>query len=285
MFVIYFVLFFMNCFFLEAQNSKYNLSVCSIFKEESKYIKEWIEYHKLIGVEHFYLYTTKNSDEVFDQLEPYIYSGLIELIIWPEVSSYFNEKNYDWPLISQVTAYENAKLQATDETKWLAFLDINEFILPVNQETIGEILEKYDDYSEITLFTDSYNSSQTHCYSPKKLIIESIFMTAAMQKNPYKEVKKTIFKPDQCKAFLWPPFRYKFKKRAKKISLSKKEMHINSYENRDGNHFNFKRNQVQLDSQILSQKQLQQVLDSGYEIEDKEKAIFRFLPKVRRNMQ
>ncbi len=34
---------------------KYYFSICAIFKDESLSIKEWIEYHKLIGVEHFYL--------------------------------------------------------------------------------------------------------------------------------------------------------------------------------------------------------------------------------------
>ena len=27
---------------------KYNLSVCALFKNEAGYLKEWIEYHKLI---------------------------------------------------------------------------------------------------------------------------------------------------------------------------------------------------------------------------------------------
>ncbi|KIC71464.1 hypothetical protein DB44_DM00010, partial [Candidatus Protochlamydia amoebophila] len=31
----------------------YDLSVCAIFKNEAPYLKEWIEYHRLIGVKHF----------------------------------------------------------------------------------------------------------------------------------------------------------------------------------------------------------------------------------------
>ena len=40
----------------------YYFSICAIFKDESLSIKEWIEYHKLIGVEHFYLYNNKSKD-------------------------------------------------------------------------------------------------------------------------------------------------------------------------------------------------------------------------------
>ena len=41
---------------------KYYFSICAIFKDESLSIKEWIEYHKLIGVEHFYLYNNNSTD-------------------------------------------------------------------------------------------------------------------------------------------------------------------------------------------------------------------------------
>ena len=36
--------------------AKYYFSICAIFKDESLSIKEWIEYHKLIGVEHSGVY-------------------------------------------------------------------------------------------------------------------------------------------------------------------------------------------------------------------------------------
>ena len=37
---------------------KYKLSICAIFKNEANYLKEWIEYHRMVGVEHFYLYNS-----------------------------------------------------------------------------------------------------------------------------------------------------------------------------------------------------------------------------------
>ena len=40
------------------------LSIVAISKNEAPYIKEWIEYHKLVGVERFYFYRLRIS--VFD---------------------------------------------------------------------------------------------------------------------------------------------------------------------------------------------------------------------------
>ena len=33
----------------------YDLAVVAIFKDEARYLKEWLDYHLLAGVEHFYL--------------------------------------------------------------------------------------------------------------------------------------------------------------------------------------------------------------------------------------
>ena len=32
------------------------LSICAIYRDEAPYLVEWIEFHRLVGVEHFYLY-------------------------------------------------------------------------------------------------------------------------------------------------------------------------------------------------------------------------------------
>ena len=47
-------------------NKKYNLSICAIFKNEAKYLKEWIEYHRIFGVDHFYLYNIGSRDSFLD---------------------------------------------------------------------------------------------------------------------------------------------------------------------------------------------------------------------------
>ena len=47
----------------ESKQFKYFISVACIIKNEGPYLKEWIEYHKLIGVEHFYVYDNESSDD------------------------------------------------------------------------------------------------------------------------------------------------------------------------------------------------------------------------------
>ena len=37
-------------------SSLYQLSLILIFKDEAPYLQEWLEYHLMLGVQHFYLY-------------------------------------------------------------------------------------------------------------------------------------------------------------------------------------------------------------------------------------
>ena len=56
---IFFLIFIL---FSSLEAKSYNVSACAIFQNEAPYLKEWIEYHRLIGVEHFYLYNNGSTD-------------------------------------------------------------------------------------------------------------------------------------------------------------------------------------------------------------------------------
>ena len=38
------------------------IAVCAIFKDEGPYLLEWLAFHKLIGVDLFFLYDNDSSD-------------------------------------------------------------------------------------------------------------------------------------------------------------------------------------------------------------------------------
>ena len=50
----------------------YDLAIVAIFKDEGKYLKEWLDYHLLAGVDHFYLYNNDSSDDYAEVLAPYV---------------------------------------------------------------------------------------------------------------------------------------------------------------------------------------------------------------------
>ena len=49
----------------------------------SPYLKEWIEYHKIVGIQHFYMYNNNSNDDYLAILQPYIEAGDVTFLNWP----------------------------------------------------------------------------------------------------------------------------------------------------------------------------------------------------------
>jgi hypothetical protein len=278
---LFFLLFLSTLF---AAPKKYNLSLCALFKSESSYLKEWIEYHKLIGVDHFYLYNNGNLDEHRKVLAPYIRSKTVTLIQWPDLQGPLKNDDAIWSLSTQVSAYENAaKWKALHDTKWLLFLDIDEFLVPCSDSKITDILRKYEDSPGIILSTENYDASSRSVLPPRKLVIEATEMTAS-QKSLM--VEKTIFKPDLCTSISWPPYHCRFKNGKEAMKASKKTVKVNRYENRMAfQHLNNIKKKLAIDRDLLPEKELEELLKLGYEIDDRERYIYRFLPALTAQMK
>ncbi len=133
--ILHFPLSFICCFgwnlFKSKEQEKYknNLSIVSIFKNESEYLKEWIEYHKLIGVTKFYLYNNESTDDYLTVLKPYIQNGIVELIDMPGKAR-------------QMDAYNDCLNKHKNDTKYLAVIDVDEFVFSKNYD-IPKLLNSF----------------------------------------------------------------------------------------------------------------------------------------------
>lgn len=138
---------------------KYKVSLCLIFKNEAKYLREWIEYHKLIGVEHFYLYNNFSDDNFKDILKPYIDSNEVTLIDWP----------YQY---AQIKAYEDAYKRFKDETQWIGFIDADEFVNIQRHDNIVTLLERYRRFPAVFFHWRMFGTSGHQEYDDRLLITE-----------------------------------------------------------------------------------------------------------------
>ncbi len=114
-------------------NPEVYLSIVAIAKNEAPYIKEWIEYHKLVGVERFYFYDNGSDDNTREVLEPYIKDGSVVY-------------NYCEGKCLQNLAYSDAIYKYKNQTRWLAIIDLDEYIVPVEKDNIADFLKDYEDY-------------------------------------------------------------------------------------------------------------------------------------------
>lgn len=145
-------------------NKKYRISICGIFKNEAPFLKEWIEFHEMIGVEHFYLYNNNSEDLFGEVLQPYISRGLVTLIDWP-----YNQ--------AQMKAYKNFYETYRHETQWVSFLDIDEFFCPKKDVTLTEWLCKHDKYPVILFYWRMFGTSNILKHDYSKLVVEQFVVS------------------------------------------------------------------------------------------------------------
>ena len=267
---------------------KYKLSVCALFKNEARYIKEWIEYNRLIVVEHFYLFNNESRDRSVDVVMPYVKQGIVTLVDWPDrIPQDHEETAGSWALSTQLPAYElAAKYLALGETEWLALIDVDEYLVPVSAGTLSEILDSYEDYPGIRLMSDCFDASTIDALPKRELLIATSELVAEPPKVLTKSIEKTIFKPDAHTTFNWPPFHCNFKDDEIPAQLGRSELRINKYVNRHNGSLNFAKakEKLQVDSRMLTESERRELLEIGFKIDDRERSISRFEPELRKRM-
>ena len=95
----------------------HDLAVVAILKDEGPYIKEWLDYHLLAGVDHFYLYNNDSSDNYEEIIAPYVEANLV-------TSTNISGK------LSLRPAYIDAIKRFKFQSRYMAFIDLDEFIYP-----------------------------------------------------------------------------------------------------------------------------------------------------------
>jgi hypothetical protein len=146
----------------DARSEKY-LCVIAIMKNETTYIKEWIDFHLAEGVAHFFLYDNDSSDEPRATLEPYIATNIATLIKW---------NNFAEGLSVQNLAYAHAITNFALEFEWAAFIDVDEFLFGDEYRTVAEGLDLFDNYNALRIKRYTFGPSG-HVTRPDAPVIQS----------------------------------------------------------------------------------------------------------------
>jgi Glycosyltransferase family 92 len=145
--------------FVSQRPKRYYLAACLCFKDAGRDLAEWLEFHRMVGVEHFYLYNNESSDGYAAVLRPYQDAGLVTL--------------HDWPGGAQQTPiYEHCTETYRRQARWIAYIDDDEFLFPVAGEDLRSKLTRYEDYAGIAVCRTVFGTSG-HEKRPEGLVLES----------------------------------------------------------------------------------------------------------------
>lgn len=110
------------------------LAIVAIFKNEDPYLLEWIEFHRLMGVSHFFLYDNGLEKSSAELLSPYEKTGIVTRIPFPNLPGLKDSHNKLYTLNVQQLAYGDCLLRFRQHYQYLIMLDLDEFIYPVSEK-------------------------------------------------------------------------------------------------------------------------------------------------------
>ena len=105
-----------------------SLAICAIFKDEAPYLREWIEFHRIVGFDRFYLYQNGSDDDWQFILQPYVEDGMVEVTDWPKSTP------------CQLEAYQHFIERHKGQPGWVAFIDCDEFLFSPCLATVTDAL-------------------------------------------------------------------------------------------------------------------------------------------------
>ena len=180
--------------------ASYEFTIASMFRDEAPYLKEWIEYHRMVGAEHFWLYDNFSEDNWREVVAPYIEEGLVEVIAWPARDTTIEKSGRPTSLgvrdRIQPQAMQDALRRAKGVAKWLAFIDMDEFFLPKKEKTVTECLNThFSDASAV--FVSWRNFGTNNMYIPSGAPTLCKLTACAVKEHSKNTNGKTIWRPEK----------------------------------------------------------------------------------------
>jgi hypothetical protein len=124
------------------------IAIATVLRDEEHYIGEWASFHRAVGVRHFFIYDDGSTDRTLSTLRDLLPEEELTILPW---RFGMRDVRIGLPLNRQVLAFAHAILNFGADFRWMAFIDVDEFILPKTGRTIEEALAGAKGFPNISL--------------------------------------------------------------------------------------------------------------------------------------
>ena len=155
-----FIVFFELLMFLKVNNKKIKVCLCTLGKDENKYINEFVEYYKNYGIDKIYLNDNNDVDgEHFeDKIQDFIDNGFVDIINWRGVTGG----------MTYYKIMDSCYQMHYNEYDWLIFYEIDEFLYLKDNNNIKSYLNR-----KVFNHCDAIRLNWVHMSDNNKLLYEN----------------------------------------------------------------------------------------------------------------
>ncbi len=163
------------------------LTVGAVFRRETRYLREWLAFHKLMGVDRFYLFChgmPEDDPRDRDDARRVAVEFNAEFVPFNEIADFQMKANNGMLAMAKV-----------DQAEWLAILDLDEFLFPVSpKHTLATWLRDRSDQQAagFAVWWRCYGTSGLR-YPP--MLQTEAFTKRAKDDDPTNHTHKFILRP------------------------------------------------------------------------------------------
>lgn len=140
-----------------ADTPRGHVALCLRFRDEARFLEEWIDYHIAAGVDHFFLYNNFSADGYQQVLRRYQERGRVTLIDWPYTPA-------------SPSAEHDCIGRARGRFEWVGFIDADEFVVVRDGRSIPKFLSDFAHVPAVALHW-YYYGSDGHERRPRERVI------------------------------------------------------------------------------------------------------------------
>lgn len=217
------------------------LAICAIMRDEERHIGDWLRFHAAAGVRDFYLYDNLSQDGTVDAARAV--PGIRTTILPWKLNTTANQPKLFIP--QQIMAYCHAICTFGASHRWMAFIDIDEFLVPCSAAGLPDVLAQLDRFSNISLPWTMFGQCGHYC-PPEAAAPFAYQRRASHQEGDLLNFKCIV---DPCKVTQVSVHKFQtsdmgetsandcgivahYKERNKKTFLSNKNIQLNHYYSR-----------------------------------------------------
>jgi len=241
------------------------LALCLMCKDENMYLKEWIDYHLSLGVQHIYIYDNLSKVPIAKTVSSYIKKGKVTVIPW----------SYNYVQGRHVKCQNHCLQNHGKKWAWIGFIDTDEFIVLKNGSTDLKIfLKEYEEFGGLIMNWMCFGANE-HKNAPKSVIQGFTQCKPGLSDNKH---VKTIVNTRYVKVNVKRGNPHEFKSSKPIVNANKKrcrgahnvpplwdKIQLNHYVTRSKKEYQGKRNRGGGNSTAFRKKQLNEAFFKRYQ--------------------
>jgi hypothetical protein len=127
---------------------RHGLAVVVIVRNEARHIAEWARFHHLAGARHFLIYDDASTDGTIDVLRGALPPEALTIVPWAQR---LIDHRLGREIHNQILAYAHAAGNFGGAFRWMAFIDADEFLVPVSADSLTEALLPLEPVANLSL--------------------------------------------------------------------------------------------------------------------------------------